>query len=431
MWVKDRKKQFWEESYEKANDDQTTVERKANGKQPPQNGKQNTIELLSSTKKYSPLYFASKVCGLCEAFYKKLTGGKSISYLVCHMKKYHKTDIAPIEQENERDETYQASNPQIDKTRTGGNYHIVKRQRSYTQFINDKIEALDLPTKVRKDAVLMCSFVVGSDRKFFGELSPSEQQQFFAECTRFFAEHYGEGNIISAVVHMDETTPHLHLNLIPIAGGRLCAKKLFDRKALTALQTDLYREVGAKWNLQRGKEGSQAKHLDTAEFKAKKIVEQAHGIASDIIAEADQDAARKVKIAQIHADGIVSQAEQTATKAKQHAQKYLDGIVQSIEAERSKPTPKRKRQAEEEIALLRTENVALRQSKAIADRDRSDLFEKLQKAERRAKGKEQAFGMVSDMLAAYPDEFDALLNKSRAKKTAPSFKSNGNDRGGK
>lgn len=372
-----------------------------------------------------------KFSGLCEAFYKEVTGGKNISYIVCHMKKYHKTDIAPVEQENERDETYQASNPQIDKTRTGDNYHIVKRQRSYTQFINDKIEALDLPTKVRKDAVLMCSFVVGSDRKFFGELSPSEQQQFFAECTRFFAEHYGEGNIISAIVHVDETTPHLHLNLIPIADGRLCAKKLFDRKALTALQTDLHREVGAKWNLQRGKEGSQAKHLDTAEFKAKKIVEQAHREASELIAAADYNAERKVKIAQIHADSIVASAEQTAVKAKQQAQEYLDSIVQSIEAERSKPTPKRKRQAEEELSALRTENAALRQLKAIADRDRSDLFEQLQKVERRAKGTEQAFGMVSDILAAYPDEFDALLNKSRAKKTAPSFKSNGNDRGGK
>ena len=328
------------------------------------------------------------------------------------MEKYHKTDIAPVEQENERDENYRASNPQIDCRR---NYHIVKRQRSYTQFINDKIAALDLPTKVRKDAVLMCSFVVGSGGAFFKNLSLQEQEKFFAECTRFFAERYGEGNIISAIVHTDETTPHLHLNLIPIAGGRLCAKKLFDRKALTALQTDLYRE----------------KHLDTAEFKAKKIVEQARGEADSIIAEADHNAERKVKIAQIHADGIVASAEQTATKAQQQAQKYLDGIVQNIEAERSKPTPKRKRQAEEEIALLRTENAALRQSKAIADRDRSDLFEQLQKAERRAKGKEQAFGMVSDMLAAYPDEFDALLNKSRAKNSAPSFQSNGNARGGK
>ena len=347
------------------------------------------------------------------------------------MKKYHKTDIAPVEQENERDETYQASNPQIDKRRTSGNYHIVKRQRSYTQFINDKIEALDLPTKVRKDAVLMCSFVVGSDGAFFKNLSLQEQEKFFAECTRFFAKRYGEGNIISAIVHMDETTPHLHLNLLPIANGRLCAKKLFDRKALTALQTDLYKEVGAKWNLQRGKEGSRAKHLDTAEFKAKKIVEQAREEADNIIAEADYNAERKVKIAQIHADGIVASAEQTAIKAKQQVQEYLDGIVQSVEAERSKPTPKRKRQAEEVIALLRTENAALRQSKAITDRDRSDLFEQLQKAERRAKGKETAFGMVSDILSAYPDEFDALLNKSRAKNAASPFKANSNDRGGK
>ena len=349
------------------------------------------------------------------------------------MEKYHKTDIAPVEQENERDETYRASNPQIDSTRTGGNYHIIMRQRSYTQFINDKIKALDLPTKVRKDAVLMCSFVVGSDGAFFKNLSLQEQRQFFVDCTRFFADRYGEGNIISAVIHTDETTPHLHLNLIPIAGGRLCAKKLFDRKALTALQTDLHREVGAKWNLQRGKEGSQAKHLDTAEFKAKKIVELARGEADSIIAEADHNAERKVKIAQIHADGILSQAKQTAAETKQQAQEYLNGVIQSVEEEKAKPTPKRKRQAEEELSALRAENAALRQSKAIADRDRSDLFEQLQKAERRAKGKETAFGMVSDMLAAYPDEFDALLNKSREKKAAPYYKGNsrGNDRGGK
>lgn len=43
------------------------------------------------------------------------------------MEKYHKTDIAPVEQENERDETYRAGNPQIDPTRTGSNYHLIKR----------------------------------------------------------------------------------------------------------------------------------------------------------------------------------------------------------------------------------------------------------------------------------------------------------------
>ncbi len=350
-----------------------------------------------------------------------MNGGENISFLVCHMEKYHKTDIAPVEQENERDENYQADNPQIDPTRTRENYNIIKRQRSYTQFINDKIAALDLPTKVRKDAVLMCSFVLGSDRAFFKNLSAQERQQFFVDCTRFFAERYGEDNIISAVVHMDETTPHLHLNLIPIADGRLCAKQLFDRKALQNLQTDFHSVVGKKWDLQRGREGSQAKHLSTVEFKAKKIVEQAS-------VQADH----KLQTAQLHADEIVTEAQLQADNAKAQAQEYLDGVIQSVENEKEKPIPKRRRQAEEEIALLRTENEALRQSKSIADRDRKDLFEQLQKAERAGKGKEAAYQMVTDMLSAYPEEFDALLHKSRAKKSAVSpFKSHGFDRGGK
>ena len=337
------------------------------------------------------------------------------------MEKYHKTDIVGVEQENERDENYQADNPQINPTRTRENYNIVKRQRSYTQFINDKIAALDLPTKVRKDAVLMCSFVVGLDRAFFKNLSAQERQQFFVDCTRFFAERYGEDNIISAVVHMDETTPHLHLNLIPIADGRLCAKQLFDRKALQNLQTDFHSVVGKKWDLQRGREGSQAKHLSTVEFKAKKIVEQAS-------VQADH----KLQTAQLHADEIVTEAQLQADNTKAQAQEYLDGVIRSVENEKAKPVPKRRRQAEEEIALLRTENEALRQSKSIADRDRKDLFEQLQKAERAGKGKEQAFKMVTDMLSAYPEEFDALLSKSRAKKSnVSSFKSSGFDRGGK
>ena len=87
------------------------------------------------------------------------------------MDKYHKTDISPVERENERDEIYQAIHRQT--AHTGNNCNIIKRQRSYMQFINNKIEALDLPTKVRKDAVPMCSFVVGSDRECFAGLSPS------------------------------------------------------------------------------------------------------------------------------------------------------------------------------------------------------------------------------------------------------------------
>ena len=204
-----------------------------------------------------------------------------ISYLVCHMEKYHKQDVAPIEQENERDENYEASNPQIDCERTRNNYRFTPHfGKTYTEFINGRIKELGLSP--RKDAVVMNSFVVGSDKQFFDGLVKVEQYNFFSDCYKFFAERYGEENIIAAVVHNDETTPHVHLNLMPVTkDGRLCSKQLFDKPQLQKLQTDFYESVGKRWGLQRGKEGSQKKHLSTAEFKAKKIIEQAEAIRKE------------------------------------------------------------------------------------------------------------------------------------------------------
>ena len=197
------------------------------------------------------------------------------------MEKYHKQDVAPIEKENERDENYEAVNPQIDSERTRNNYRFTPYfGKTYTEFINGRIKELGLSP--RKDAVVMNSFVVGSDKTFFDGLAKVEQYNFFSDCYKFFAERYGEENIIAAVVHNDETTPHLHFNLMPVTkDGRLCSKQLFDKPQLQKLQTDFYEEVGKRWGLQRGKEGSQRKHLSTAEFKAKKIIEQAEAIREE------------------------------------------------------------------------------------------------------------------------------------------------------
>ena len=216
------------------------------------------------------------------------------------MEKYHKQDVAPIEKENERDEKYEASNPQIDSERTKNNYRFTPYfGKTYTEFINGRIKELGLSP--RKDAVVMNSFVLGSDKTFFDGVAKIVQYNFFSDCYQFFAERYGEENIIAAVVHNDETTPHMHLNLMPVTkDGRLCSKQLFDKPQLQQLQTDFYEAVGKRWGLQRGKEGSQKKHLSTAEFKAKKIIEQAEAIReenqvyADALAEAKSgDISRK------------------------------------------------------------------------------------------------------------------------------------------
>ena len=196
------------------------------------------------------------------------------------MQKFHKNDVAPVERENERDENYISDNPQIDRARTKDNYRLISHTETYTEFINYRLKELNLFP--RKDAVVMNSFVVGSDKTFFDKMGKMQRYNFFSDCTKFFAERYGKENIISAVVHNDETTPHMHLNLMPVTkDGRLCSKQLFDKPQLQQLQTDFYEAVGKRWVLQRGKEGSQKKHLSTAEFKAKKIIEQAEAIREE------------------------------------------------------------------------------------------------------------------------------------------------------
>ena len=322
------------------------------------------------------------------------------------MKKYNnkkRDNVTPIEMENERDENYNPDNPQIDLTRTHSNYHIVYPKSGYMDYINERISTLPLKRKVRNDAVLMCSFIIGSNNNFFIGLTPYERQQFFEESTEYFAERYGRENIISAVVHNDETTPHLHLNLIPIVGNKLSAKQLFTRASLRELQTDFHEKFGKRWGLERGKPGSQAKHIDTAEFKAKTIIERAE-----------------------------AQATETQRQAKEKAEEYLSGIESSIEAERKKPIPKKKKAVEAEIESLRTENAAYKEHIAIKNRDTEYLFGQLQQAERQGKANETAFQMVSDMINAYPEEFDALLKKSRAKKNpSTTFKTTHNGKDGK
>ena len=120
----------------------------------------------------------------------------------------------------------------------------------------------------------MCSFVLTASPEFFKVATPDKQQRFFRDFTNFFKDKYGEENVLSAIVHLDETNPHMHLNLIPIVDGKLCAKELFDGQ-LVKLQTEIWKEVGQKYGLERGKSDNRIEHLSTAEYKAKKILEEA------------------------------------------------------------------------------------------------------------------------------------------------------------
>ena len=298
------------------------------------------------------------------------------------MEKYKRQDVSPVEKENERDENYQGSNPQIDCERTSDNYHLIYPQGKYIDMINKRLATLTLKRKIRSDAILMNSFVLGSDGEFFKGMRAWEQHAFFEDCARFFMDKYGYENMLSAVVHVDETTPHLHLNFVPINDGRLSSKSLFDRKKLAELQTELWEQVGKKYGLQRGKENSHATHITAAEHKAKVIVQTAEQKRDEIDRQTEQ-----------------KQAE-------------LDGLTQTVEAvtqTTGKPMPKKKKQAADEITTLRARNAVLEEEVKRANKDRTDLFREYTREKRRADEYEKTVREVAEIKAVLPEGYDQLL----------------------
>ncbi len=335
------------------------------------------------------------------------------------MKKFKHDDIPPVEKENERDENYQGSNSKIDSTRTKNNIHLVKREQTYLGYINQRIKEFGCRTK--KDTVLMCSMLVSASPDFFVGLTPELIREYFAMCYRFFAERYGKENVASAVVHMDETTPHLHLNLMPVLDGRLCCKHLFDRVALQKLQTDIYEQVGKYWGLERGKEGSKTKHLDVAEYKVKMAEEKAAEITtaySETSSELTKLKAEK-RNAQTEVESLTTQRETLSQE--------IDALTE-VRTSADEPIPLFGK--DKLITSLRVENAQLRQQLSDKDseverahQDQAFMYKRLQSAERTAESCERAHSEVTEIKAVLPKEYEELLRRARTSKAAMPHKS--------
>src|SRR5699024_9071215 len=137
--------------------------------------------------------------------------------------------------------------------------------------------------KTRKDAVLVNELLVTSDQDFFKRLDPGEQKRFFEESYDLFAERYGKQNIAYATVHMDESTPHMHLGVVPMRNGRLQGKNVFNRQELLWLQDKLpehMQKLG--FDLERGKKGSDREHLETTKFKKQTLEKEIDSLETDL-----------------------------------------------------------------------------------------------------------------------------------------------------
>lgn len=161
------------------------------------------------------------------------------------------------------------TNKDIDWTKTSENIDLLEQQERYRTVVNNRIAELDLKRKPRSDATVMCQCLVTSDNTFFEKMSRQEQIEYFKKSFNFIKERYGEKNLVSATIHFDERTPHMHVNFVPVTSdGRLSARDLFSPKQLRALQDDYNRFVRENgYDLERGQIDSKTKHLEVEKYK--------------------------------------------------------------------------------------------------------------------------------------------------------------------
>lgn len=170
------------------------------------------------------------------------------------------------------------TNKDIDPTRTHLNYYIKKNNYTYTKEFDKLRKEHNLAGHLRENSIIMCQMIFTSDQEFFDRIGEEETKRYFDECYKY--KNLGEENIISAVVHLDEETPHLHLMFVPVVHSKdkenkpikkICARDFWKgRDSYRKLQDAYFEHVKSKdFKLERGLyvEETNRKNLSVEEFK--------------------------------------------------------------------------------------------------------------------------------------------------------------------
>ena len=191
-------------------------------------------------------------------------------HAILRFAKYKGPEIANIEAHNERTKDKYASNPDIDPSRSHLNFHLIEPERRYRAEAERQIK--EAGCRTRSDSVRMVEALVTASPEFFQGKKKAEIKAFFQEAVTFIQQHQDPKTIISAAVHMDEKTPHMHLSFVPLTeDGRLCAKEILgNRKKMTWWQDKFWEHMVQKYpDLERGESASKTgrDHIPPIVFK--------------------------------------------------------------------------------------------------------------------------------------------------------------------
>lgn len=204
-----------------------------------------------------------------------------MSYAIIRNEKLTRAQAMGAYKHNER-KTKNHSNKNIDSSRTELNYYLKKNELSYIKEFDRIKKKYNLKGQIRSNSNIICEMVFTSDQKFFDEIGYEESKRYFTESYNFICNYknLGKQNIISAVVHMDEDTPHMHLLFIPVVHttdkqgnkiDKVCCRDFWRGKnSYRDLQNAYFKHISEKgFKLERGElvEVTNREHYSIQEYK--------------------------------------------------------------------------------------------------------------------------------------------------------------------
>lgn len=190
-------------------------------------------------------------------------------FCIMRTEKRKRTDLSGIQKENTRTATEYNN-----KVAPGMDIFNVtlKESSNWLQDINKEIQAAG--AKTRANSVLALDTIYTASSEFFQGKTNKENDAFFRDCLRFHEERFG--HIVSAVIHYDETTPHLHVISVPLTpDNRLSARDVIGNKAkMSKTQDSFFEQVGKSYGLSRGihMDGQEKRqHISAQEHELREI----------------------------------------------------------------------------------------------------------------------------------------------------------------
>ena len=204
-----------------------------------------------------------------------------MSFAIIRNTKYKRENLKGIYRHNER-KNKNYSNDNIDKERSYLNYSIKSPKYRYDKEFDIMKERYNLKGQIKTVSNIACEYIITSDKQFFEEIGEEETKRYFETAYNFVAEYknLGEQYIMSAKVHMDEETPHMHLIFLPVVhttdkkGNNIdklaCSEFWKEKDSYRRLQDAFYQYMTShNFELERGvpKEETGREHLDIKEYK--------------------------------------------------------------------------------------------------------------------------------------------------------------------